>query len=122
MFKVKNKKQTRTVVRQRIRRKLHGTATRPRLAVFRSSRHIYAQAVDDERGHTLVSASSLDPEVRGSEGYGGNTATAKVVGEKIAERLLATGLEQVVFDRGGYIFHGRVKALAEAVRAKGLKF
>ena len=122
MIKVKDKKKARLPVKQRIRRKLSGTATRPRLAVFRSSRHIYAQAVDDERGHTLVSASSLDPEVRGSEGYGGNMETARVVGEKIAERLLATGLGQIVFDRAGYIFHGRVKALAEAVRAKGLKF
>jgi large subunit ribosomal protein L18 len=92
------------------------------LNVFRSLNHIYAQIIDDERGVTLVSASSLDKEVRAKSGSGGNIAGAKVVGEEIAKRARALGIEKVVYDRGGYRFHGRVRVLAEAARKSGLKF
>jgi len=90
--------------------------------VFRSLKHIYAQVVDDVRGHTLVSASSCDQEVRKTLKNGGNVAAAKVVGQVLAERAKAAGISRVVFDRGGYAYHGRVKALAEEARTQGLKF
>jgi large subunit ribosomal protein L18 len=106
----------------RTRKKMAGTPERPRLCVHRSSRHIRAQVVDDEKGTTLVSASSLDKEVRGLIKGGGNIAASKVVGKVIAERARAKGVEKVVFDRGGYQYHGRVQALAEAAREAGLKF
>jgi len=106
----------------RTRKTLSGTTERPRLCVHRSSRHIRAQVVDDTTGRTIVSASSLDPEVRGSIKFGGNVAASKVVGKVVAERARAKGVEQVVFDRGGYQYHGRVQALAEAAREAGLKF
>ena len=106
----------------RTRKTLSGTTERPRLCVHRSSRHIRAQVVDDTTGRTIVSASSLDPEVRGSIKFGGNVAASKVVGKVIADRARAKGVEQVVFDRGGYQYHGRVQALAEAAREAGLKF
>ena len=121
MFKSKDRKKSRHKVKVRIRKKVVGSAERPRLAVFRSLKHIYAQAVDDTSGHTLAMASSQDKALRGS-GFGGNVDTAKRVGEAIAERLMAKGCKEVVFDRGGWVFHGRVKALAEAARAKGLQF
>ena len=121
MFKTRDKKQSRKKVRVRIRKKVVGSAQRPRLAVFRSLKHIYAQAVDDVSGTTVAMASSQDKGVRG-EGSGGNVATAKKVGEAIAERLMAKGCKEVVFDRGGWVFHGRVKALADAARSKGLQF
>ena len=94
----------------------------PRLNVFRSLRHIYVQVVDDVRGHTLVAVSSLDQDVRQTLQTGGNVAAAKVVGQILAKRALAAGISRVVFDRGGYAYHGRVKALAEAAREAGLKF
>lgn len=94
----------------------------PRLNVFRSLNHIYAQVVDDPSGRTLVSASSLDREVKGSVSVGGNVAAAKAVGQALAARAKAEGIERVVFDRGGYGYHGRVKALADAAREGGLKF
>ena len=103
----------------RVRGKISGTAERPRLSVFRSENNIYAQIIDDVAGVTLVSASTVE---KGFEGNGGNVEAAKKIGSKIAERALAKGIEEVVFDRGGYIYHGRVKALAEAAREGGLKF
>jgi len=107
--------------RTRIRARLGGTATRPRLAVFKSLNHIYAQAIDDEKGFTLVQASSLDQECSAGKS-GGNLAAARAVGALIAARLKEKGLEEVVFDRGGYPYHGRIKAVADAAREKGLKF
>jgi len=106
----------------RTRKKIAGTPERPRLCVHRSSRHIRAQVVDDQTGRTIVSASSLDPEIRSTLKGGGNIAASKVVGKAIAERARAKGLEKVVFDRGGYQYHGRVQAVAEAAREAGLKF
>ena len=106
----------------RMRKRIIGTTERPRLAVHRSSRHIRAQVIDDASGRTIVSASSLDKEVRATIKGGGNIAASKVVGKAIAERAKAKGVEQVVFDRGGYQYHGRVQALAEAAREAGLKF
>ena len=107
---------------RRIRNKIAGTPERPRLCVHRSIRHIRAQVVDDSTGRTLVSASSLDEAVRAQIKGGGNIAAAKVVGKIVAERARALGIELVVFDRGGYLYHGRVKALAESAREAGLKF
>lgn len=106
----------------RIRRDIKGTAERPRLSVFRSLSHIYAQVIDDEAGHTLVSCSSVEPEVKQQIPYGGNTEAAKLVGKLIASRALAKGIRQVVFDRGGNLYHGRVKALADGAREAGLEF
>jgi large subunit ribosomal protein L18 len=104
----------------RIRKKLSGTTARPRLCVFRSLKHIYAQVIDDTRGTTLVSASTVDPALR--ETAGKKVERARAVGLAIAERAKAAGITQVVFDRGGYLYHGRVKALAEAAREGGLEF
>ncbi len=112
-----NRRKTRRRIRYRIRRKVHGTAERPRLAVFRSIKHIYVQAIDDVGGRTLVHASSRDSEVKGE----GNIETATKVGTLVAQRLKKAGVEQVVFDRGGVLYHGRVRALADAVREAGLK-
>jgi large subunit ribosomal protein L18 len=109
-------------VHVRMRKKLAGTPERPRLCVNRSSRHMRAQVIDDEKGLTLVSASSLDKDVRDQIKGGGNIAASKIVGKVIAERARAKGIENVVFDRGGYQYHGRVQALAEAAREAGLKF
>ena len=103
----------------RVRNHLHGTAQRPRLNVFRSLKHIYAQVIDDEKGTTLAAASSLDKDFQGT---GGNIAAAKAVGAAIAKKALEKGISEVVFDRGGYIYHGRVAALAQAAREGGLKF
>jgi large subunit ribosomal protein L18 len=109
-------------IRYRIRERLSGTAERPRLAIFRSDKHIYAQAIDDAGGITLACASTLDKELKSKVGRGGNVDAAKVVGGEIAARLKGKGIENVVFDRGGYLYHGRVKALADAAREAGLKF
>jgi large subunit ribosomal protein L18 len=106
----------------RIRKRVQGRAQRPRLSVFRSLKHIYAQIIDDTRARTLVSASSLDTELRQTMKSGGNVAAARQVGRILAQRAKAAGITQVVFDRGGYAYHGRVKALAEAAREGGLKF
>jgi len=120
------KKQSRNEVRKRrhrrIRRKVSGTVVRPRLNVFRSSRHIYAQVIDDHNGKTLVAASSLDPQLREELARGSDRDAAKTVGELLAQRALDMGIREVVFDRGGYIYHGRVKALADGAREKGLIF
>ena len=104
---------------KRVRGKISGTPDRPRLNVFRSEKHIYAQVIDDTKGHTLCSASSVEKEF---EGRGSNKEAARVVGKMVAERAVAKGINTVVFDRGGYIYHGRVKELAEAAREGGLKF
>jgi large subunit ribosomal protein L18 len=109
-------------IHARIRRKLSGTGNRPRLCVYRSLAHIYAQVVDDLAGTTLVAASSLETEVCSDKKKAGNIPAAKLVGKAIAMRAKAKGIEAVVFDRGGYLYHGRVKALAEAAREGGLKF
>jgi large subunit ribosomal protein L18 len=105
-----------------VRNSLSGTAERPRLSVFRSDKHIYAQVIDDLAGRTLASASSTSTDVRGDLKNGGNVAAAKLVGKAIAERAKAAGVTQVAFDRGGRKYHGRVKALADAAREGGLKF
>ncbi len=107
-------------VHRRIRHKVKGTAQRPRLCVFRSLKHIYAQVVDDLKGSTLVAAASSDKDA--AVASGGNLAGAKAVGQLIAARAKAKGIQKVVFDRGGYLYHGRVKALAEAAREAGLEF
>jgi large subunit ribosomal protein L18 len=109
-------------IHNRIRRKISGNEKRPRLCVFRSLKHIYAQVVDDFRGTTLIAAASTEKDVRGGSKSAGNLQSAKVVGKTIAERARAKGIEAVVFDRGGYLYHGRIKALAEAAREAGLKF
>jgi large subunit ribosomal protein L18 len=107
----------------RVRAKVSGTQARPRLNVFRSSAHIYAQVIDDDRGHTILAASDLEPEVRERAGEGATkSARARVVGEIIGERAKAAGIEAIVFDRGGYLYHGRVKAVADGARAAGLSF
>ena len=106
----------------RLRRWVRGTAARPRLAVFRSLNHIYAQVVDDETGRTLVAADSRSKEFRAGQPRGGNVAAAKAVGTLLAQRAKAAGLARVVFDRGGFKYHGRVKALADAARKGGLSF
>lgn len=108
--------------RLRIRKKVFGTPERPRLCVFRSLNHIYAQIIDDTKGHTLVAASTLDKELRNLEGHKGNKEFARKVGELIAERAIKLGITKVVFDRAGYKYHGCVKALADAAREKGLQF
>lgn len=108
--------------KERYRRKVMGRADRPRLAVYRSLNHIYVQAIDDASGKTISSASSLDKEIRTSLPTGGNIAAAKAVGQAIARRLVEKGLKEAVFDRGGYLYHGRIKALADAAREEGLKF
>lgn len=109
-------------IHRRMRQSLAGSEERPRLCVYRSVKHIRVQVIDDAKGHTLASASSLDGDVKKQIKGGGNIASAKVVGKIIAERAKAAGVERVVFDRGGYQYHGRVQALAEAAREAGLKF
>ena len=108
----------RTAIHQRIRRKVKGDTGRPRLAIYRSLNHIYAQVIDDRLGQTLVSASTTEKDLRTNTG--GNLEAARRIGQTIAERALAKGIEQVVFDRGGYLYHGRIKALTDAARAAGL--
>ncbi|MCX4373796.1 MAG: 50S ribosomal protein L18 [Dysosmobacter sp.] len=119
MIKRPNTNAQRMKRHKRVRAKVSGTPEMPRLNVFRSEANIYAQVIDDVAGVTLVSASSLDKAI---EGYGGNIAAATAVGKLVAERAKAKGIETVVFDRGGYLYHGRVKALAEGAREGGLQF
>ena len=114
----KSRALVRTAIHRRIRHKVRGTTAHPRLAVYRSLNHIYAQVIDDERGVTLVSASSTEKDLR--EKTGGNVEAAKRIGKEIAQRALAKGIDRVVFDRGGYLYHGRVKALTDAAREAGL--
>jgi large subunit ribosomal protein L18 len=106
----------------RVRKKIFGTSERPRLSVFRSLKHIYAQVIDDENGTTLVAASSLDPAFRETGGKGSDKEAARRVGRLIAEKAIAKGIKSVIFDRGGYLYHGRVKELAEGAREAGLEF
>ncbi len=108
--------------KRRVRKRVFGTPERPRLNVFRSKSHIYAQIIDDLKGHTIVSASSLDPALRASLKSGGTIEAAKAVGKLLAERAKAAKIHAVVFDRGGRLYHGRIKALAEASREGGLQF
>lgn len=122
MISPRDRAQERGMIHRRIRRKIAGTQQRPRLCVYRSLNHIYAQVVDDRTGATLVAASSVQKELRSSLKSGGNLEAAKLVGKAVAEKAKAKGIEAVVFDRGGYLYHGRVKALAEAAREIGLKF
>ncbi|BBH24013.1 50S ribosomal protein L18 [Paenibacillus baekrokdamisoli] len=106
----------------RVRKKINGTTQRPRLSVFRSSKHIYAQLIDDVLGVTVASASTLDKEIAEQVTNGGNIEAARKIGELIANRAKAKGVEQIVFDRGGYLYHGRIQALADAAREAGLEF
>mgnify|MGYP001812697946 CR=1 FL=1 len=118
--RAKHKRELRLRRHNRVRRKVQGTPDRPRLAVHRSNRHITAQLIDDDAGHTLLSASSLEADVR--DGATGGVEAAKKIGALIGERAKAAGIETVVFDRGGYRYHGRVAAVADAAREAGLKF
>ena len=124
-MKVKTKKARRTRIRLRQRQRIHGTATRPRLSVFRSLAQISAQVINDVTGRTLVAASSSEAEVKAlfeDGARGGNKAGARVIGKAVAERLIKQGVKQVVFDRGGFLYHGRVRSVAEAAREAGLEF
>jgi len=119
---MKTKEEIRTRLHSRIRKKVAGTPQRPRLAVFRSQTHIYAQVIDDDQGKTLAAASSLDKDLKTEHKRGANVAAAKAVGKLIATRAKEKGIELVVFDRGGFQYHGRTKALADAAREGGLDF
>jgi large subunit ribosomal protein L18 len=123
MEQARRKRERRKRAHQRLRGRLRGTQERPRLAVFKSLRFVYAQLIDDDSGRTLAQASSQEASVsKGLEGSGKTRVAARRVGEVIAERALEAGIQQVVFDRGGYIYHGRVREVAEGARAKGLQF
>lgn len=122
MLKKFNRNEARKIRHERVRKKIYGTPERPRLNVYRSNSHIYAQIIDDINGHTLISASTLDKELREKLSSTSNKEAARLVGELIGKRALEKGIEQVVFDRGGYQYHGRVKELAEGAREAGLKF
>jgi large subunit ribosomal protein L18 len=123
MRKVQEKTRRRTRAHQRLRQSVIGKAERPRLAVFKSLRYVYAQVIDDHKGETLVQANSREAVLRGPlKGGPGSKAAARLVGEAVAERALAKGLKKVVFDRGGYVYHGKVKEVADGARAKGLEF
>ena len=117
-----SKDQTRRRIHQRLRNRLEGSQERPRLNVYRSLNHIYAQVIDDGSGATLVSASTVQGRKKGEKRTGGNVASAKEVGKAIAQRAQEKGIKKVVFDRGGYLYHGRIKALADAAREAGLEF
>ena len=122
MLKKADKNANRLQRHKRVRRKITGTTQRPRLCVFRSSNNIYAQIIDDANRVTLTAASSLDAEVKGAVNHGGNKEAAKMVGQLVAKKAIEKGITEVVFDRGGYLYHGRVQVLAEAAREAGLKF
>ena len=124
-MRIKTKEDRRDRIKHRIRKRVSGSEARPRLTVFRSVAHMYVQVVDDQSGRTLASASTNEPGVKGTlpaEAKGGNVAGAKVIGKTIAERLLEKGVKKVVFDRNGFLYHGRVKAVADAAREAGLEF
>ena len=124
-MRIKTREDRRDRIKHRIRKRVHGTEARPRLTVFRSVAHIYVQVVDDMTGRTLASASSIEPSVKGALGEqakGGNVAGATAIGRTIAQRLLDKGVKRVVFDRNGFLYHGRVKAVADAAREAGLEF
>jgi len=122
MEKTASKETARKRRHRRVRKRVVGTSQRPRLNVFRSLKHIYAQVIDDTRGHTLAAASTLDPELGDKIQESTKTEQAKLVGELLAKRALERGVKEVAFDRGGYKYHGRVKSLAEAAREEGLEF
>lgn len=122
MYKKVNRNEKRLIRHKRIRKKVFGTSERPRLCVYKSLKYIYAQIIDDEKGHTLVAASSLEPEIKSRLSSTKSMEAAEYVGKVIAERAKEKGITKVVFDRGGYPYHGRVKALAEAARQAGLEF
>jgi len=122
VIKKEDRNKRRRIRHLRVRKKVVGTPERPRLSVYRSLKHIYAQIINDQNGTTLVSASTLEPEIRARGIKGGNVEAAKLVGELVARRAKERGITKVVFDRGGYLYHGRVAALAEAARAAGLEF
>ena len=121
-MKKTSKMEPRIVRHRRIRTKISGTAERPRLCVYRSLKHIYAQIIDDQQGHTLIGVSSLSPEIRETVKYGGNVAAAKAVGKLVAQKALEKNITKVVFDRAGFRYHGRVAALAHEVREAGIEF
>jgi large subunit ribosomal protein L18 len=124
-MRIKTKDDRRQRIRYRIRRRVSGTVERPRLTIFRSVSHMYVQVVDDASGRTIASASTVEPAVKGSlpkKASGGNVAGAKAIGKTIAERLIEKGVKRVVFDRNGFLYHGRVKAVADAAREAGLEF
>lgn len=122
MLKKADKNANRLQRHKRVRRKISGTSQRPRLCVFRSANNIYAQIIDDTKRVTLVAASSLEAEVKSAVNHTGNKEAAKKVGELVAKKAVEKGITEVVFDRGGYLYHGRIKELAEAAREAGLKF
>lgn len=122
MIKAESRNKIRLRKHERVRKKVKGTPERPRLCVFRSLKNIYAQIIDDTAGQTLAAASSIDQPLKGTLEHGGGKDAAKEVGRVIAERAIEKGIKSVVFDRGGYIYHGRVKELAEAAREAGLEF
>jgi large subunit ribosomal protein L18 len=119
---VRTKQDIRSRIHDRIRKRVAGRPQRPRLAVYRSQSHMYAQVIDDEVGRTLCAASTTEKALRGKSGKGANVDAAKAIGKAIAERAKEKGIEAVVFDRGGFLYHGRIKALADAAREAGLKF
>jgi large subunit ribosomal protein L18 len=124
-MRIKTKEDRRDRIKFRIRKRVRGEEHRPRLTVFRSVAHVYVQVVDDQSGRTIASASTLEPAVKASlpkEARGGNVAGAKAIGKTIAERLIGKGVTRVVFDRNGFLYHGRVKAVADAAREAGLEF
>jgi large subunit ribosomal protein L18 len=124
-MKIKTKEDRRVRIKYRLRKRVRGTEARPRLTVYRSVAHMYVQVVDDMSGRTLASASTVEPTVKGALGKqarGGNVAGAQVIGKTIAQRLLDKGVKRVVFDRNGFLYHGRVKAVADAAREAGLEF
>jgi large subunit ribosomal protein L18 len=124
-MRIKTKDDRRQRIKYRLRKRTVGNTERPRLTVFRSVAHIYVQAVDDTTGRTIVSAGTVEPAVKAkmdAKTRGGNKAGAELIGQTIAERLIAKGLKQVVFDRNGFLYHGRIKAIAEAARQAGLEF
>ena len=122
MIKKPSRQSAREKRHYRIRNKISGTPAKPRLAVFRSNKHMYAQIIDDVAGHTLICASTTDKAVAGALKYTSNIDAAKAVGKALGEKAVAAGISQVVFDRGGYLYHGKVQALADAAREAGLKF
>jgi large subunit ribosomal protein L18 len=122
MFNRTSQSERRHAIHDRVRSKVRGTAERPRLAFYKSDRHVYAQLIDDEAGRTLVSASTVAKALRGRVPKSGNVAAAKAVGEALAELALSKNIDRAVFDRGGFLYRGAAKALAEAARSKGLKF
>jgi large subunit ribosomal protein L18 len=124
-MRIKTKEDRRGRIKYRIRKRVQGTEARPRLTIYRSVAHIYVQVVDDMSGRTIASASSVEPSVKGTlakTAKGGNVAGAQAIGKTIAERLLEKGVKRVVFDRNGFLYHGRVKAVADAAREAGLEF